>query len=116
MKTFGFTLSVLATICLLAVFYSGPVAEAQGAKDGKQLFLDQKCNMCHGVSTAGIEATTKSEKMKGPDLVNVKHDAKTLSGYLKKTTDLNGKKHTKAVTLGDADLKTLIDWILAQKK
>lgn len=116
MKTFGFTLSVLATIFLLAAFYSGPVAEAQGAKDGKQIFLDQKCNMCHSVPTAGIAATTKSEKMKGPDLVNVKHDAKTLTAYLKKTADLNGKKHPKAVTLSDADLTALINWILAQKK
>ena len=115
MKTFGFTLSVLATVFLLAAFFSGPVAEAQG-KDGKQIFLDQKCSMCHSVSTAGIEATTKSEKMKGPDLVNIKEDAKTLSAYLKKTADLHGKKHAKEFKLCDADLKSLIDWILAQKK
>lgn len=116
MKTFGFTLSVLATVFLLAAFYSGPAAEAQGAKDGKQIFLDQKCNMCHGVSTAQITATTKSEKMKGPDLVNVKEDAKTLTAYLKKTADLNGKKHAKEVKLSDPELNTLVTWILAQKK
>lgn len=116
MKTFGFTLSILATIFLLAAICSGPAAEAQGAKDGKQIFLDQKCNMCHAVSTAGITATTKSEKMKGPDLVNVKHDAKFLTAYLKRTVDLNGKKHAKEVKLSDADLSALINWILAQKK
>ena len=116
MKTFGVTLSVLATVFLLAAVSPGPVAEAQGAKDGKQLFLDQKCNMCHGVSTAGIAATTKSEKMKGPDLVNIKEDAKTLTAYLKKTGDLHGKKHAKEVKLSDADLSALINWILAQKK
>lgn len=116
MKTFGFTLSVLATVFLLAAFYSGPAAEAQGAKDGKQIFLDQKCNMCHSVSTAGIEATTKSEKMKGPDLVNIKQDAKTLTAFLKKTGDIGGKKHPKGVTLADPELNTLIGWILAQKK
>jgi len=116
MKTFGFTLSILATIFLLAVFCSGPVAQAQGAKDGKQIFLDQKCNMCHSVPTAGITATTKSEKMKGPDLVNVKEDAKTLTAFLKRTADLDGKKHPKEVKLSDADLSALINWILAQKK
>jgi mono/diheme cytochrome c family protein len=116
MKTFGFTLSVLATVFVLAAFYSGPAAEAQGAKDGKQIFLDQKCNTCHSVSTAGIEATTKSEKMKGPDLVNIKEDAKTLTAYLRKTGDLHGKKHAKEVKLSDADLSTLINWVLAQKK
>jgi mono/diheme cytochrome c family protein len=118
MKRFGFSLSALATVFLLTAFYSGPVAEAQGAKvpDGKQIFLAQKCETCHSVSTAGIAATTKSEKMKGPDLVNIKEDAKTLTAYLKKTADLNCKKHAKEVKLSDADLKTLIDWILAQKK
>jgi cytochrome c5 len=116
MKTFGFTLSVLATVFLLAAFYSGPAAEAQGAKDGKQLFMDQKCNMCHSVPPAGITATTKSEKMKGPDLVNVKQDAKTLTAFLKKTADIGGKKHPKEVKLSDQELNTLVTWILAQKK
>ena len=118
MKTFGFTLSILATICLLAAFYSGPAAEAQSAKvlDGKQIFLAQKCNMCHSVSTAGIAATTKSEKMKGPDLVNVKHDAKLLNGYLRKTADINGKKHVKQFTGSDEEIGALIAWIQQQKK
>lgn len=118
MKTFGFTLSVLATVFLLAAFYSGPAAEAQGGKvlDGKQIFLAQKCNMCHSISTAGIEATTKSEKMKGPDLVNLKHDAKLLNGYLRKTADINGKKHTKGFTGTDEELGALIAWMQKQKK
>ena len=120
-QTLGFTLSIVITVVMLAILYSGPgaaPAAAQAAKvlDGKQIFLAQKCNLCHSVSPAGIAATTKSEKMKGPDLVNVKHDAKTLTGYLKKTTDLNGKKHTKEVKLSDPELNTLIGWILAQKK
>ena len=116
MKTFGFTLSVIATVFLLAAFYSGPAAEAQGAKDGKQIFMDQKCNMCHSVPTVGITATTKSEKMKGPDLVNIKQDAKTLTAFLKKTADIDGKKHPKEVKLSDQEINTLIGWILAQKK
>lgn len=118
MKTFGFTLSVIATVFLLAAFYSGPAAEAQAAKvlDGKQIFLAQKCNMCHSVSTADIVATTKSEKMKGPDLVNVKEDAKLLNSYLRKTADINGKKHTKQFTGSDEEMGALIAWIQKQKK
>jgi mono/diheme cytochrome c family protein len=118
MKTFGFTLSVLATIFLLAAFYSGPAAEAQGAKvlDGKQIFLAQKCNMCHSVPPEGITATTKSDKMKGPDLVNVKEDAKVLNSFLRKTADINGKKHGKQFTGSDEELGALIAWIQKQKK
>jgi mono/diheme cytochrome c family protein len=118
-KAYVFILPIV-TLLLLAVFYSGVTgpAAAQAAKtlDGKQIFLAQKCNMCHSVSTADITATTKSEKMKGPDLVNVKTDAKVLADYLRKKADLNKKKHTKAFTGSDEELGALIAWIQKQKK
>lgn len=119
-QTLGFTLSIVLTVVMLAILYSGPAATpaaAQGAKlDGKAIFLAQKCNLCHSVSTAGIAATTKSEKMKGPDLVNLKHDAKLLNGYLRKTAEINGKKHVKGFTGSDEELGALMAWLQAQKK
>jgi mono/diheme cytochrome c family protein len=115
MRTIGFTVSVIVVVVLLAVLYSGPAA-GQAKLDGKAIFLAQKCNMCHSVSTAGIAATTKSEKMKGPDLVNSKRDAKVLTDYLRKKFDVNGKKHTKAFTGSDEELGALVAWIQAQKK
>ncbi len=116
MKTFGFTLSVLATVFLLAAFYAGPVAQAEGMKDGKAIFLAQKCNMCHSVSTAGITATTTSAKMKGPDLVNLHEDAATLTAYLKKTGKIHDKLHVKELKGTDEEIKAVVTWILAQKK
>ncbi len=83
--------------------------------DGKAIFLSQKCNMCHDVSSAGITATTKSEKMKGPDLKNLKQDADWIGKFLKKEVDLNGQKHKKTFTGNQAELKTLVDWLLEQK-
>ena len=115
MRTLGFTVSIVLAVILLAAFYSGPAA-GQAKLDGKAIFLAQKCNMCHSVSTAAIEATTKSEKMKGPDLVNLKQDAKALTDYLMKKSDLNGKKHTKGFTGSEEELKALIAWMLEQKK
>ena len=85
-QTLGFALSLVITLAMLALVYSGPgvaPAAAQAAKvlDGKQIFLAQKCNLCHAVSPAGIAATTKSEKMKGPDLVGLSgKEAKLLNG------------------------------------
>jgi cytochrome c5 len=114
-QTVGFTLAVLVFAILLATLYSS-AGNAAAAPDGKAIFLAQKCNMCHSVSTAGIEATTKSATMKGPDLVNVKLDAAAITKFLHKETDMNGKKHPKNVQLPDADMKALIDWVLAQKK
>lgn len=121
-QTVGFTLSVIATVTLLAILYSSagiPAAYAQPKTlDGKAIFLAQKCNMCHSVSSAGIEATTKSEKMKGPDITNnaAKQDAAVLTKYLRKQADLNGKKHTKAFTGSDEELGALIAWMQKQKK
>jgi mono/diheme cytochrome c family protein len=115
-QTIGFTLSVLLAVLLLAVLYSGPAA-GQGAKlDGKAIFMAQKCNMCHNVPTQNIERTMKSEKMAGPDLVNIKVEAPTLIKYLRKQADINGKKHGKAFTGSDEELGALVAWIQAQKK
>jgi len=93
---------------------------AQGGKtlDGKQIFTDQKCQMCHDVSTAGIQATTKSEKMKGPDLATVVSgkDAKVLANVLrKKANTAHDKPHPKAFTGTDEELGALIAWLQAQK-
>ncbi|HSS51066.1 MAG TPA: cytochrome c [Thermoanaerobaculia bacterium] len=113
-QTIGFTLSVLVTVLLLAILYSGPASGA--APDGKALFLAQKCNTCHNVPAAGIERTTKSEKMAGPDLVNIKVDAATLAKVLKRQADVDGKKHPKEFKGSDEELNAVITWILAQKK
>src|SRR4030095_4115064 len=115
-RTIGFTLTVLFAVVLLAVLYSGPVAGQAAKLDGKALFLGQKCNMCHSVPTQGIERTMKSEKMAGPDLVNIKEDAAFLNKFLRKQADLHGKKHGKAFTGSDEELGALIAWIQAQKK
>ncbi len=115
-RTIGFTLSILLAVVLLAALYSGPAAGQAAKLDGKAVFLAQKCNMCHNVPTQGIVRTMKSEKMAGPDIVNVKEDAAFLNKWLRKQVDLHGKKHGKAFTGSDEELGALIAWIQAQKK
>ncbi len=125
------TLGCLAFVCALLVPATGPAGGAAFAAplpspagsmgtspDGKQIFLDQKCNLCHSVSTAGIEATIKSAAMRGPDLVNVadKHDASWLKDWLHKKVEMNGKKHRKMFSGSDEELDALISWLQAQKK
>ncbi len=120
-QTIGFTVSALAAVVLLATLYSGPAsgAAAPPAKlDGKQIFLAQKCSLCHSVSSAGIERTVKSEKVAGPDLTNTaaKEDAGKLAKFLRKEGELNGKKHGKGFTGTDEELGAMIAWLQAQKK
>ena len=108
----------IAGVLGFAVWLAAAPAPGADAPDGKALFLAQKCNTCHSISTAGIEATTKSEKMKGPDLVGVvaEKGAEWTTQYLKKLVDLNGKKHGKEVKLSDGEMATLVGWLEQQKK
>ncbi len=118
-QTLAFALSTVLTGFLLATAYSGPVV-AQSAKtlDGKQIFLAQKCNLCHSVSSAGIQATVKSEKMKGPDLAGLtpKMEARLINDYLRKKAEINGKKHGKEFTGTDEEMGALIAWLQKQEK
>jgi mono/diheme cytochrome c family protein len=113
-QTIGFTLSVLVAVVLLAILYSGPASGA--APDGKTLFLAQKCSLCHNVPAAGIERTVKSEKMAGPDLIDIKVDAATLGKVLRRQAEVDGKKHPKELKGSDEEINSVITWILSQKK
>lgn len=121
-KLFAFALSAVLAGPLLAVLYCGATgpAAAQAPKvlDGKQIFLAQKCNLCHAVSSAGIEATVKSEKMKGPDLTGVapKMEARLINDYLHKKAEIKGKKHGKEFTGSDEEMGALIAWLQKQEK
>jgi mono/diheme cytochrome c family protein len=78
--------------------------------DGKKIFLAQKCETCHAVASAGIKATGK---IKAPDLtgLSAKRDAKMLSEFLRRNTELNGKKHVKPFTGSDEEMGALIAWL-----
>lgn len=116
-----FTLfAMIALIPLVTALAMGPLVEPAAAAtlDGKQIFLGQKCNLCHSVSSAGIEATVKSEKLKGPDLTGLtaKKDAHLLIDFLHKKAEIDGKKHGKEFTGTDEELGALIAWLQKQEK
>ncbi|NJL28005.1 MAG: cytochrome c [Thermoanaerobaculia bacterium] len=104
-----------AALAIAAAWLAMPAAAA--AKDGKAIFEGEKCNLCHSVPSAGIEATSKSDKMKGPELL-VPNDAFTaewLTKYIKKEVEHEGKTHKRDFKGTDEELKTLVDWLLANK-
>jgi cytochrome c5 len=105
------TVAVLMGLALVAG-WSAPVAAEE--LDGKELFLNVgKCNMCHGVPAAGIEAKTKSEKMKGPDIEGLPKDVDVaaLMKYLRKEAPLGESEHTKGFKGTDEELQAIIDWL-----
>ena len=84
---------------------------------GQSAFLANKCNLCHSVSPAGIVATTKSEKMKGPDLKGVvaKIGIDEAKKWVTKQVEKDGKKHAKEYKGTPADLDLILTWLETQK-
>ena len=121
MKSIFALASSLLLVSMLFVafaFWVPATASAQAKLDGKAIFLAQKCNLCHTISSVGITATVKSEKMQGPDLAGLvaKLDAKLVAEFLRQKTTIEGKKHKKAFTGSDEELGALIAWLQTQKK
>jgi mono/diheme cytochrome c family protein len=85
--------------------------------EGQRIFLDQRCDLCHDVSNVGIEATTRSERLKGGDIKGLDLDPDWLAQYLKKEVELDGKAHQapRGFAGTDEELKILIDWVLSQE-
>ena len=113
-RTSPILMTVAAALALVVVASLTPTPTPAFAEDmdpGHKVFMDQKCNTCHGVEAAGIEAKMKG-KMAGPDLTKVAQDrdADWITAYLKKEADIDGKKHAKAFTGSDEELQALIDW------
>lgn len=88
-----------------------PAAETQAA--GKEVFLAQRCDTCHSVSTAGIEAKTAS----GGDLAGAgqRLDRATVEGVLRGEEMTGGTRHSKRFSGSQEELDALIDWLLAQE-
>ena len=112
-----FGILALTAFVLVLVLAAPALLSEEGSGGGKDAFLAAKCNTCHSVSTAGIEAKTTSEKLKGPDLVGVANDfdAEGLAAFLRQESEKDGKKHKKAWKGTDEDLSAIVDWLLEQK-
>lgn len=111
MKNIMIYLGLIVTIVALYGF-AFTIAN-QPSDDGKKIFVDNKCNMCHTVTAAGIE----SKKSDAVDLSTVGKDktVEFLSKYLKKEAKLNDKDHKSSFKGTDEELTKLVDWLLTLK-
>jgi len=110
------TFAVATTIIFFAALL-GAASTSSNTRDGEAVFNQEQCVLCHSVSSAGVVAKTKSEKLKGPDLTGVgeRYEAEWIGKYVKKEADKNGKSHTKPFKGSDEELQALVDWLLEQK-
>ena len=102
-------------VVAVAMFIGGYACAGLAEDKPADLFVSHKCTLCHSVKGAGIEA--KMPKPNGPDLSGIgsKHDADWIRGVVKQETTVDGKKHPMAFKGSDEQLKTLTDWLAAQK-
>ncbi len=103
---------LIAAVTVLALLLPATALVAEDL-DGKTLFTEtHKCNMCHAVPAAGIEAKTTSDKMKGADLGGkVEAEFETIAAYVRKEADMDGKSHKKEFKGTDEELQAIIDWL-----
>jgi len=93
------------------------VSSSVGAADGKAIFLDKKCNLCHTIDSQSIART--SEKMKAPDLSNASglvENADWLKSFLKKEVKKDDKNHQREFKGTDEELDAVVQWLMTLKK
>lgn len=111
MKNILIYLGLVVTIVALYGF-AFTIAD-QSSDDGKKVFVDSKCSMCHTVKSAGIE----SKKSDAIDLSTVGKDrtVEFLTKYLKKEVKLNDKDHKSSFKGTDDELTKLVEWLSTLK-
>jgi hypothetical protein len=111
MKNILIYLGLVITIVALYGF-AFTIADEK-SDDGKKVFVDNKCNMCHTVTVAGIE----SKKSDASDLSVVGKDrtVEFLTKYLKKEAKLNDKDHKSSFKGTDEELTILVEWLSTLK-
>lgn len=116
--TARWTVGTLASLALASSALIAPApswGQTAAKLDGKKIFLAQKCEACHSISSAAIKATGK---VKAPDLTGLAAslDAAWLGKYLRKQEKTKaGKTHLKAFTGSDEEMGALVSWLQAQK-
>jgi mono/diheme cytochrome c family protein len=98
-----------------AVVIAGYAFPALAEEKPAEVFTGQRCNLCHSVKAAGIEA--KVPKPKGPDLskVGATRDAKWIHDFLKQQVKLDEKKHPLPFKGSDEQLGAVADWLAGMK-
>jgi len=111
------SVAFISTMLCAAVLTGAALGTALEPSKGQEMFETQKCNLCHSVSTVKIEAKTKAEALKGPDLVGIgeKYEVEWITNYLKKEVKLNDNLHKTSFKGSDEELQVIIDWLLEQK-
>ena len=108
--TFLYVLFISAIVALFAFAFS---FSQDKDLDGKQIFIESKCNNCHTV----ISNEITSKKDDATDLSNSGSigDAEVIKSYLLKESKINDKNHKLKFKGSEAELNALSDWLVSLK-
>jgi hypothetical protein len=115
----------LSAAALVLVAGGALAQEKPAARDGKAIFVENKCNTCHTIQVASVEkrkaATAedgeKKTDKKPPDLsaVGLEHKPEWIAAYLMKTESIKGEKHNRKFRGPESDLKIVSTWLSTLK-
>ncbi|HEY6626125.1 MAG TPA: c-type cytochrome [Ignavibacteriaceae bacterium] len=109
-NTFFFVLFISTIVALFAFAFS--FSQSQDP-DGKQIFIDSKCNNCHTVTS--MEITSKKDDATDLSNASIVGDAPLMKSYLLKETKINDQDHKLKFKGTEVELDALVNWLLTLK-
>jgi hypothetical protein len=109
-NTFFFILFISTIVALFAFAFS--FSQDQGL-DGKQIFIDSKCNNCHTVSS--VEITSKKDDATDLSNASTIGEMPLIKSYLLKEAKINEQDHKIKFKGTEAELDALVNWLLTLK-
>ena len=100
----------LALIVLIAFFFGSMFGFAP-KKEPKELFVNNKCNMCHSVPKVDIKSKMPTKYPELPNKIAKDTKVDELVKFIKQETNLNGKKHGLKFRGSEDELKSILKWL-----
>jgi cytochrome c553 len=106
-------LYVLFISAIVALFGFAFSFSQEQTPDGEQIFLDNKCNKCHSVTSMDIT----SKKNDAVDLSDAGSagDVEFLKSFLLKEADIDDTSHKIKFKGSEEELNTLAEWLASLK-
>jgi len=108
---FSYLLFILVIVALYGFAFS--FAQEKGA-DAKKVFVAQKCDMCHTVTSASI--TSKKKDAVDLSSIGISNKADFFAKYLKKEVKVKDNLHKVAFKGTDEELSAMSKWLESLKK
>ena len=98
---------------VLMGFISRSAIRQSDVDRGKAAYVDAGCARCHSVESHDIQATAKSERLRGPDLgqIGSQRDSAWIIAYLKREVTIDDKQHRSKFRGDVADLPIIAEWL-----